>query len=870
MKSLFSLNLNAADKLFLLLPGALFVIFSIAATPPKQSGAITVNNSTNDSAKATLAPPLPKKSLKLTETICVDLYIDNDGDGYDNGIENVCYDGINIPQGYSETTNGPDCDDTDGTVWQTDYLFIDGDGDGYDNGSELVCWDGTNPPSGYNTNTNGTDCDDTDPNVWQSDLLYVDLDGDGYDNGSEMICWDGINLPSGYSDYTVGHDCNDNDPNIWQSDMLYVDQDGDGYDNGQQMVCWDGSIPPPGFSTFSMGSDCNDNDPNVWQNGDFYFDGDGDGYDDGTGTTTLCYGFDPPAGYVTSTLGPDCNDSDPTIWVTNLLYIDQDDDQHDNGQELVCWDGINPPPGYQVKSIGHDCDDTNPDVWRYGDFYFDGDGDGYDDGSGITTKCYGLAPPEGFVLTTLGTDCDDTDPSVWQTNLLYIDQDGDGYDNGDEIKCYGSTLPEGYSLTTKGHDCDDADPSIWGAPPPPEANGTSICSGDKATLSATGRGDISWYDAPTGGNLLINDSQYLTEPLTTSTTFYAEDYTCLPSSSRTAVTVTINPLPTANAGADRSIYSGGTTRIGSVGVPGNTYSWTSEPDGFTSFISNPEVSPDITTNYTLVETIAETGCTNTNSVNVTILPTHLLATVYLDAVFNTNNGSMNTTLKSGGFIPLSQPYNVEPWNYSGTENVPSIPADIVDWVLIELRQAPTPEEATPGTVLSDWPKACFLKSDGTIVTLDGSSLPDIGNPVIIPGNNLYLVIRHRNHIAIMSSTVMTISGANYVYDFTGEISKAYGGSAGYKQIVPGICAMAGGDMDKDGSISTLDFTLWATDFGKTKCYLTTDVDEDGQVSVLDFTKWAINFGLGNIPPLKGMELPGINHDFQIKYKCQVP
>ena len=51
-----------------------------------------------------------------------------------------------------------------------------------------------------------------------------------------------------------------------------------------------------------------------------------------------------------------------------------------------------------------------------------------------------------------------------------------------------------------------------------------------------------------------------------------------------------------------------------------------------------------------------------------------------------NNNAMLTTLRDSGFIPLSQPYNTPPWNYSGLEKVKEIPIDVVDWILIELRK----------------------------------------------------------------------------------------------------------------------------------------------------------------------------------------
>ncbi|MEI6276821.1 MAG: choice-of-anchor Q domain-containing protein, partial [Prolixibacteraceae bacterium] len=84
------------------------------------------------------------------------------------------------------------------------------------------------------------------------------------------------------------------------------------------------------------------------------------------------------------------------------------------------------------------------------------------------------------------------------------------------------------------------------------------------------------------------------------------------------VTITVNPLPAASAGTDRTISPGSSTQIGATAVTGSTYSWTSSPAGFTSTSANPTVSPLVTTTYSLKETITATGCTNTHNVTVTL------------------------------------------------------------------------------------------------------------------------------------------------------------------------------------------------------------------------------------------------------------
>lgn len=205
-----------------------------------------------------------------------------------------------------------------------------------------------------------------------------------------------------------------------------------------------------------------------------------------------------------------------------------------------------------------------------------------------------------------------------------------------------------------------------------------------------------------------------------------------------------------------------------------------------------------------------------------------------------NGTFMNTDLLANNLLPGSQPYDLAPWNYAGTENVLTFPLNVVDWVLVELRDATAPELATPATKLAGWPKAMFVRTDGQLVDLDGF-LPEIGNPVV--NNNLYIVIRHRNHVDIMSADGLLLTGNTYSYDFTGSVNQAYGGSLGYKLLNGGACGMASGDMDADGKVFASDFVEWATDSGLGDIYSLGDLDFDGNVFASDFVLWAGNSGL---------------------------
>lgn len=113
------------------------------------------------------------------------------------------------------------------------------------------------------------------------------------------------------------------------------------------------------------------------------------------------------------------------------------------------------------------------------------------------------------------------------------------------------------------------------APPAPSdvtpvANLT-ICSGNSTMLSVSGMGTISWYDAPTGGNYLASGTNYTTVSLSTTSTFYAQDSSCL-ASPRTAITVTVNPTPSVLSSTPASRCDAGTVTLAASASAG-TINW---------------------------------------------------------------------------------------------------------------------------------------------------------------------------------------------------------------------------------------------------------------------------------------------------------
>ncbi len=202
------------------------------------------------------------------------------------------------------------------------------------------------------------------------------------------------------------------------------------------------------------------------------------------------------------------------------------------------------------------------------------------------------------------------------------------------------------------------------------------------------------------------------------------------------------------------------------------------------------------------------------------------AKVYLEGPFT--GSMMNTDVNTLGALPLSQPYNISPWNYSGVESVNSIPnANVVDWVLIELRDTPGgAATATPATRIAQ--QAGFILNDGSIVSSDGISNMIFGVAV---SNNLYVIVWHRNHLGIMSAVPLTFGGGLYSYDFTTAASKAY--LSGQQNLGGGNYGMYAGDADGNGEVHLDDIDLrWSTEVGGNG-YFGGDMDMDSDVNNQD-------------------------------------
>jgi len=224
--------------------------------------------------------------------------------------------------------------------------------------------------------------------------------------------------------------------------------------------------------------------------------------------------------------------------------------------------------------------------------------------------------------------------------------------------------------------------------------------------------------------------------------------------------------------------------------------------------------------------------------SVTGFSLQLSVSAFLGGPFN--GSEMNIALNDQGIVPLSQPYNGTPWNYTGTENVAYIPADVVDWILVELRDATEAASAGGSTMLTR--KAAFLLKDGKVVGLDGSSNLIFDETV---NQNLFVAIWHRNHLGVLSANPLALTDGIYFYDFKTSAGQAY--NAGQKDL-GGYYGLYAGDANADGHISSSDNLVWKTEAG-TNGYKSTDFNMNSEINNVDKNdKWLGKNNINNQVP----------------------
>jgi hypothetical protein len=149
--------------------------------------------------------------------------------------------------------------------------------------------------------------------------------------------------------------------------------------------------------------------------------------------------------------------------------------------------------------------------------------------------------------------------------------------------------------------------TVHDIPAPPVASDSTICGPGQAVLEAVSSGQVYWYDAPVGGNLLSVGSYLTTPPINSLTTFYASSFNIC-ESGRTPASADVLTLPTITLGNDTAIETG-TNIILDAGIH-DSYLWSTGD-------SSQTIVVDSAADYSVIVT-DQNGCSNSDSITITL------------------------------------------------------------------------------------------------------------------------------------------------------------------------------------------------------------------------------------------------------------
>lgn len=193
--------------------------------------------------------------------------------------------------------------------------------------------------------------------------------------------------------------------------------------------------------------------------------------------------------------------------------------------------------------------------------------------------------------------------------------------------------------------------TVTAAPTPaaPTVSGISICAGNITTLTATAPGGTyEWFNAASGGSLLGTGSSFTTPVLSSTTTYYVQTTVNGCVSARTAVTVTVNPIPAAPTANGGSLCVGNSLTLTAT-APGGTYAWYDAANGGTLLASAASYSTpalNTTTSYYVQTSIS--GCTSARTqVTATVIPQQDPAFTYPSGTFCVSGSNPTPTIAGG-------------------------------------------------------------------------------------------------------------------------------------------------------------------------------------------------------------------------------
>ncbi|MBU1719035.1 MAG: PKD domain-containing protein [Bacteroidetes bacterium] len=166
-----------------------------------------------------------------------------------------------------------------------------------------------------------------------------------------------------------------------------------------------------------------------------------------------------------------------------------------------------------------------------------------------------------------------------------------------------------YTVTVSQNGCDDTEEVTVTVNPMPSADAglnQTICSGEQATLTASGGGTYSWSTLEPTQTILVSPS---------ATSIFTVTVSLGTCSATDTVEVVVNQTPVAEAGNNTTICTGNSAQLLATG--GSTYYWSPSTGLSATDIANPLASPASTTMYYV--TVSEGTCSAIDSVEVAVV-----------------------------------------------------------------------------------------------------------------------------------------------------------------------------------------------------------------------------------------------------------
>ncbi len=271
-------------------------------------------------------------------------------------------------------------------------------------------------------------------------------------------------------------------------------------------------------------------------------------------------------------------------------------------------------------------------------------------------------------------------------------------------------------------------------PAAPTATGATICAGQTASLNASGgAGDgFKWFDAASGGNLLVSTAGYTTSALNTATTFYvqAENNGCV--GPRTAVTVSVNSIPANPTIAGTSICSGNTSTLTAT-APGGTYEWwdaavLGNSIGTGIAFTTPVLNS--TTTYYVQTTVNGCASAGRTAVTVTVNPTPAAPTVNNASICGGNTATVSVSSSGDTYRWYNAAIGGDLLVINSSYTSPVLNASVNYYVSATSAAGCVSSRATATVSVTAIQNPAFVYSAGTYCTTGGV------NPTpTIPGGN---------------------------------------------------------------------------------------------------------------------------------------